>query len=120
MLVGRQPAPAAVIIDSQPVKAADTVGKDTRGYEPGRKQKAARGINLRLRQGAGYSGQPFQLRSGHILEAEAGKLRQAASKAESGGRKGFLFQVQVIKVGKGGELLDTVIGELVSPGLEIR
>jgi hypothetical protein len=26
-----------VIIDSQPVKAADTVGKDTRGNDPGKK-----------------------------------------------------------------------------------
>jgi transposase len=34
---GREPAPSAGIIDSQSVKAADTVGRDSRGYDAGKK-----------------------------------------------------------------------------------
>jgi transposase len=34
---GRQPAPSAGVIDSQSVKAADTVGADTRGWDAGKK-----------------------------------------------------------------------------------
>ena len=37
VLAGRSPAPTAAIIDSQSVKAADTVGKDSRGYDAGKK-----------------------------------------------------------------------------------
>ena len=37
VLVGRSPAPSATIIDSQSVKAADTGGKDSRGYDAGKK-----------------------------------------------------------------------------------
>jgi len=37
VLAGRRPAPAAAIIDSQSVKAADTVGKASRGYDAGKK-----------------------------------------------------------------------------------
>ena len=37
MLAGRSPAPTAAIIDSQSVKAADTVGKASRGYDAGKK-----------------------------------------------------------------------------------
>jgi transposase len=32
---GREPEPSAGIIDSQSVKAADTVGRDSRGYDAG-------------------------------------------------------------------------------------
>jgi transposase len=34
---GRDPQPSAEIIDSQSVKAADTVGRDSRGYDAGKK-----------------------------------------------------------------------------------
>ena len=37
VLAGRSPGPTAAIIDSQSVKAADTVGKDSRGYDAGKK-----------------------------------------------------------------------------------
>ena len=37
VLAGRSPAPTAAIIDSQSVKAADTVGKASRGYDAGKK-----------------------------------------------------------------------------------
>jgi hypothetical protein len=35
---GRNPQPSAELIDSQSVKGADTVGRDTRGYDAGRKR----------------------------------------------------------------------------------
>ncbi len=34
---GRTPGPTAAVIDSQPVKAAETVGKPSRGYDAGKK-----------------------------------------------------------------------------------
>jgi transposase len=34
---GREPAPSAGVIDSQSVKGADTVGRDSRGYDAGKK-----------------------------------------------------------------------------------
>jgi len=37
LLAGRSPQPTAAIIDSQSVKAADTVGKASRGYDAGKK-----------------------------------------------------------------------------------
>jgi transposase len=37
VLAGRRPAPTAAIIDSQSVKGADTVGKDSRGFDAGKK-----------------------------------------------------------------------------------
>ena len=37
VLARRGPAPTAAIIDSQSVKAADTVAKDSRGYDAGKK-----------------------------------------------------------------------------------
>jgi transposase len=37
VLAGRRPQPTAAIIDSQSVKAADTVSKDSRGYDAGKK-----------------------------------------------------------------------------------
>jgi transposase len=37
VLAGRSPQPTAAIIDSQSVKGADTVGKDSRGYDAGKK-----------------------------------------------------------------------------------
>ena len=37
MLAGRRPQPTAAIIDSQSVKAADTVSKNSRGYDAGKK-----------------------------------------------------------------------------------
>jgi len=37
VLAGRRPQPTAAIIDSQSVKAADTVGKPSRGYDAGKK-----------------------------------------------------------------------------------
>jgi hypothetical protein len=40
---GRNPEPSAGIIDSQSVKGTDTVGKDSRGYDAGKK------INVRKR-----------------------------------------------------------------------
>jgi transposase len=45
VLAGRRPAPTAAIIDSQSVKAAGTVGKDSRGYDAGRKSKAGNGTS---------------------------------------------------------------------------
>lgn len=37
VLTGRRPAPTAAVIDSQSVKAADTVARDSRGYDAGKK-----------------------------------------------------------------------------------
>ena len=37
MAQGREPEPTAGVIDSQSVKGADTVGRDTRGYDAGKK-----------------------------------------------------------------------------------
>ncbi|GAA3945474.1 hypothetical protein Aau02nite_77810 [Amorphoplanes auranticolor] len=37
MAEGRDAEPSAGVIDSQSVKAADTVGRDTRGYDAGKK-----------------------------------------------------------------------------------
>ena len=37
MQQGRNPQPSAGIIDSQSVKGADTVGRDSRGYDAGKK-----------------------------------------------------------------------------------
>jgi transposase len=37
LVEGREPEPSAGIIDSQSVKAADTVGRDSRGYDAGKK-----------------------------------------------------------------------------------
>jgi transposase len=37
-LAGRKPQPTAAIVDSQSVKAADTVSKATRGYDAGKKR----------------------------------------------------------------------------------
>jgi Transposase DDE domain len=37
VLQGRNPQPSAGIIDSQSVKGADTVGRDSRGYDAGKK-----------------------------------------------------------------------------------
>ncbi|MGW4467870.1 IS5 family transposase [Micromonospora sp. NPDC004704] len=37
LVEGRDPEPSAGIIDSQSVKGADTVGRDTRGYDAGKK-----------------------------------------------------------------------------------
>ena len=34
---GREPQPSAEVIDSQSVKGADTVGRDSRGYDAGKK-----------------------------------------------------------------------------------
>jgi hypothetical protein len=34
---GRNPEPSAGLIDSQSVKGADTVGRETRGYDAGKK-----------------------------------------------------------------------------------
>jgi hypothetical protein len=34
---GRNPEPSAGLIDSQSVKGADTVGRDTRGYDAGKR-----------------------------------------------------------------------------------
>ena len=42
---GRNPQPSAGITDSQSVKGADTVGRDSRGYDAGKK------INGRKRPG---------------------------------------------------------------------
>ncbi len=40
---GRNPQPSARIIDSQSVKGADTVGRDSRGYDAGKKITAGSG-----------------------------------------------------------------------------
>jgi putative transposase len=45
VLAGRRPQPTAAIIDSQSVKAADTVGKASRGYDAGRRPKAVSGTS---------------------------------------------------------------------------
>jgi transposase len=37
VLAGRSQAPTTAVIDSQSVKGADTVGKDSRGYDAGKK-----------------------------------------------------------------------------------
>jgi transposase len=34
---GREPKPSAGVLDSQSVKGADTVGRDSRGYDAGKK-----------------------------------------------------------------------------------
>ncbi len=39
VLQGRDPEPSAGIIDSQSMKRADTVGRDSRGYDAGKKVK---------------------------------------------------------------------------------
>lgn len=44
VLAGRHRQPTAAIIDSQSVKAADTVGKDSRGYDAAKKTEGR--INL--------------------------------------------------------------------------
>jgi hypothetical protein len=38
---GRDPEPSAGLIDSQSVKGADTVGRDTRGYDAGNHARRA-------------------------------------------------------------------------------
>lgn len=45
VLAGRSPAPTAAGIDSQSVKAADTVGKASRGYDVGKKIEGASGTS---------------------------------------------------------------------------
>lgn len=48
---GRSPEPTAAIIDSQSVKAAETVGKASRGYDAGKKITAVSGISPSTRSG---------------------------------------------------------------------
>ena len=48
---GRSPEPTAAIIDSQSVKAAETVGKPSRGYDAGKKITAASGTLPSTRSG---------------------------------------------------------------------
>jgi hypothetical protein len=48
---GRMPEPTAVVIDSQSVKAAETVGKDSRGYDAARRSTAASGTSPSTRSG---------------------------------------------------------------------
>lgn len=43
ILVGRDPEPSAAIIDSQSVKGASTVGKESRGYDAGKRSMVASG-----------------------------------------------------------------------------
>jgi transposase len=43
---GRKPEPAAAVIDSQSVKAAETVAKTSRGYDAGKKITDASGTSL--------------------------------------------------------------------------
>ncbi|GAA2640658.1 hypothetical protein GCM10009863_67300 [Streptomyces axinellae] len=43
--MGKGPRAVATIIDSQSVKAASTVGKDSRGYDPGKRSTAASAIS---------------------------------------------------------------------------
>ncbi len=45
VLVGRSTSPTAAVIDSQSVKAADTVGKASRGYDAGKKSRAREGTS---------------------------------------------------------------------------
>ena len=42
---GRNPEPSAGLIDSQSVKGADTVGRDTRGYDAGKKTSDAEDLS---------------------------------------------------------------------------
>jgi transposase len=42
---GRSPAPTAAVIDSQSVRAADTVARASRGWDNAKKVKAASGIS---------------------------------------------------------------------------
>ncbi len=42
---GRCPYPVTLIIDSQSVKAASTVGKATRGFDPGKKTSDAKNVS---------------------------------------------------------------------------
>ncbi|MEW2581172.1 hypothetical protein [Streptomyces syringium] len=44
---GRCPFPVTLIVDSQPVKAASTVGKGSRGYDPGKKTSDAEKLSNR-------------------------------------------------------------------------
>jgi hypothetical protein len=43
---GRNPEPSAGLIDSQSVKGADTVGRDSRGYDAGRKVNGRKRFNV--------------------------------------------------------------------------
>jgi hypothetical protein len=40
---GRHPEPSAGLINSQSIKGADTVGRDTRGYDAGKRSTAGSG-----------------------------------------------------------------------------
>ncbi|MFI7221441.1 transposase [Micromonospora maritima] len=53
MAHGRQPEPAAGIIDSQSVKGADTVPRATRGYDAGKKINGRLSGRRQLRSAAG-------------------------------------------------------------------
>jgi len=48
---GRDPGPTAAIIDSQPVRAAETAGKPSRGYDGARRLTAASGTSPSTRSG---------------------------------------------------------------------
>jgi transposase len=44
--MGTSPYGVATVIDSQSVKAAETVGRDTSGYDPGKRSRAGKGTSL--------------------------------------------------------------------------
>jgi hypothetical protein len=44
LAVGKTPRAASAIVDSQSVKASETVGKDSRGWDGGKKSMAGNGI----------------------------------------------------------------------------
>jgi transposase len=62
---GRDPEPSAGLIDSQSVKGADTVGRDTRGYDAGKKVNAPQAVHRHRHPGpAAGRGGPVRLDSG--------------------------------------------------------
>jgi Transposase DDE domain len=56
---GRNPEPSAGLIDSQSVKGADTVGRDTRGYDAGKKVNGRKRFIVTDTLSLSASGQPF-------------------------------------------------------------
>ena len=62
---GREPGPSAEVLDSQSVKGADTVGRDSRGYDAGKKDQRTQAIHRhRHRRCADHRLRPGRLVAG--------------------------------------------------------